>query len=133
MSATPLPGAGPATRAVLEQYHRALATHGRWLSRRQVITIVLIAWTVLSVVVLPVVAFSADLTIPWYLTVGPAPILALWLISRQRVADRLGTRYTPVFPEGLLKIAQATDAAAASPRAFGAIPESMRQYRPENW
>ena len=71
--------------------------------------------------------------LPWFASVSAIPLLVIWLLAKDRIGSALGVEGEPVFPHRMLEIATQTDADAASPRAFGATPESMRVYHPENW
>jgi hypothetical protein len=131
MTESPPTAAGPATRAVLEQYHHTLARHRRRVITDRVILGVLVLWT-LAGFVLSVASLGGP-PVPLALRVSPIPLLILWLVLKDRIATALGSPGVPQFPQHMLEIAAQQDAAAANPRPFGSVPPSMRVYHPEHW
>lgn len=125
------PSTGPATQAVLDHFNRELSAHRRRVLVGRAVTAVLVLWTVVGTVILPALAASNGTSVPWFASVSPVPVLVLWLLFRWRLADTFGTRGEPAFPQRMLEIARQQDAAEATPRQFGAVPDSMRVYHPE--
>lgn len=129
----PTTGPGPAARAVLDDYHRSLAAHRRQVLIGRAVTAVLILWALAGAFVAPGVALATGRSPAWLGMGIPVGVLAIWFVVRSRVADGLGLRGEPAFPSQRLELAAQQDAATATPRAFGAVPESIRVYHPENW
>jgi hypothetical protein len=131
MTESPPTAAGPATRAVLDQYHHALARHRRRVTTDRVVLGVLVLWTLAGFVLS--VAKLGGPPLPLVLRVSPISLLILWLVLKDRIATALGNPGVPQFPLQMLEIAAQQDAAEAGRRPFGSIPPSMRVYHPENW
>lgn len=126
------PSVGAATQAVLDSHQRALAQHRRRTLADRAVTVALATWTVIAVLVIPIIAASRGGTSPWFLSVSPVPLLVIWWLLRRSMRDALGSRGEPRLSSAALEHAAQADADAAAPRAFGALPEGMRVYRPEH-
>lgn len=127
-----VPGAGAATRAVLDRYNRTVAAHRRWVLVRRGITVTLVLWSVGGMVLGTAVALAGG-QLPWFASVSAIPVLVIWFLAKDRIGSALGVEGEPAFPHRMLEIAAQTDSDAATLRVFGATPASMRVYRPESW
>lgn len=94
---------------------------------------VLVLWALAGAVVAPAVALASGRSPAWLGVGVPVGLLVIWFVVRSRIADVLGLRGGPAFPAQRLELAAQQDAATATPRSFGAVPESIRVYHPENW
>ena len=124
---------GPAARAVLDRYHADLARYRRRVLGTRVGVGVIVLWALVSAVIAPGLTASTGNNLPWLILSVPVALAAIIYLLRMRVVDGLGAKGEPAFPTAMLELAREQDAAAAKPRAFGAIPETMRVYNPENW
>lgn len=127
----PPQGAGRATRAVLEEYERSLATSRRWARGMRVTTVVLVVLTVLTFAASVLGATGLIGGLPGYLGGFPLVLLIVWLFRREDLTERFGRPGVRPYPHQLLEIAAATDEAELHPKPFGAIPPSMRVYHPD--
>ncbi len=124
---------GPAARAVLDRYHADLARYRRRFLLTRVGLGALALWALASLVVTPGLVSSTGSSLPWLSLGIPVVLGTIVYLVRMRVVDGLGAKGEPAFPTAMLEIARQQDAAAARPTVFGAVPESMRVYNPENW
>ena len=122
-------GAGPATRAVYETYHRDLAAHRRWTIADRSVTVALVGGTLLGLA--SILFTAAGITLPPVASVSPIGLLVAWLLWREEILTVLGRPGEPRFPSQMLAIALEADDAARNPRPFGSVPPSMRTFRPE--
>ena len=113
----------------MERYHEELAAYRRWTVAERTVGVVGVLWLVVSLVAgaVGVLGFQP----PWFVTFSPIPLVVGWFMFRGEILRLLGRPGLPAFPEQMLQVAAQTDAAAASPRPFGATPPGMRTYNPD--
>lgn len=127
MSEKTLPApVGPATTAILEDLSRQATSHRRWNVLVHGLTVLL----ALGVVSLAAGAFGVlGLSLPWFVTWSPLPLLIAWLYWKDDLLRMLGRPAAPRFPHERWALAVEHDRAGT--RSFGAVPPGMRVYDPD--